>query len=159
MITQSELKSYLSYNSDTGLFTWLVSLSNRTKIGKIAGSIYLNGYVYVGLLGKQHRAHRLAWFYVNGTWPKDQIDHINRVKHDNRISNLRESTCRKNARNRSDNFNKEVGVGHDKTSDRYIAKIRMNNKLIHLGVFEDLQSAIQARKEAEIRYNFYGETK
>lgn len=159
MLSQSLLKSYLKYDEDTGVFTWILSPSNRVKVGDKAGNMYSNGYIYIGLLGKQYRAHRLAWFYVKGVWPKDQLDHKNRIRHDNRICNLRESTHRKNGRNRSDNYNSQVGAGWDKYSNKYVSKIRVNTKLIHLGYFDNLEDAVKARKEAEIKYNFYGEDK
>jgi len=89
----------LTYDPYTGLFTWLVdAYSNKVK-GKIAGSIK-EGYINISIDRKLYRAHRLAWLYVNGVFPSE-IDHINRVKSDNRICNLREVSRSENCQNRS----------------------------------------------------------
>ena len=77
-LTQSQLKEFISYDRDSGKFTWIKSPSRNIKVGSEAGTIHITGYVYIRFLNKQYRAHRLAWFYVYGVWPKDQLDHIKR---------------------------------------------------------------------------------
>jgi len=96
MITQDKLKEILDYNQHTGLFTWkkIKKYSNRS-VGDIAGSLSL-GYVVIGIDKKIYKAHRLAWLYVYGEFPKEQLDHINGNKEDNRICNLREANQSQN---------------------------------------------------------------
>ena len=134
MITQEYLKSILQYNENTGEFVWLMALK-RMKIGNIAGSI-TNGYIYVSLNKKKYLAHRLAWFYIYGKWPLNCIDHINGIRDDNRINNLRDVTPRENSQNR-----KEHRLGHlpgttfNKQKNKWHSRYKLNNKSIHLGSF------------------------
>ena len=91
MITQEELKELLDYNPETGLFTWNVynNIKNKTTAGT-----FNDGYIQIKIKQKIYQAHRLAWLYVYGEWPKGQIDHINGIRDDNRIENLRDVTNR-----------------------------------------------------------------
>ena len=109
----------------------------------------------IRLQSRLHKAHRLAWFYVYGSWPNDQIDHINRNKTDNRIANLREVTNKQNQQNaskRSDNTSGHPGVSWYKRDSKWQARIKHNQKDTHLGYFENLEEAIAARKAAEKLY-------
>lgn len=100
-MTQEELHQLLEYNPETGEFFWKSCVSKRIKVGQKAGSICkIHGYELIGIKNKQYRAHRLAWLYVYGKWPNPEIDHINRVKTDNRIANLREADRSMNNLNR-----------------------------------------------------------
>ena len=120
MITQDELKDLLHYNKETGDFTW-IKPDTEAKIG-VAGC-YCNGYVVISIDGEAYYAHRLAWFYVYGVWPQIQIDHVNHIKDDNRLINLREATILDNQRNaskRKDNLSGVTGVSWRKTIFRVI---------------------------------------
>ena len=86
-ITQAKLKELLSYDPETGDFTWLVG---RKMAGKKAGSPHNQGYFTIRISRKLYLSHRLAWLYVYGAFPKIDLDHINGVKSDTRIDNLRE---------------------------------------------------------------------
>ena len=86
-LTQKKLKKILKYNSETGVFTWLVSKSGIKR--KLAGSIDREGYRRIGIEGKNYSASRLVWLYMEGYFPEYQIDHINRIKNDDRWENLR----------------------------------------------------------------------
>ena len=88
------LESKLHYDQCSGVFTWVNSKNNR-----VAGTPDYKGYISIGLNKKQYRAHRLAWFYCYGVWPKESIDHINGIKNDNRIANLRDVRDTENKRN------------------------------------------------------------
>jgi hypothetical protein len=157
MITQSELKELLHYDPDTGFFTWIV-LKSGTKISKIAGGIRPDGYRQICINGKTYLAHRLVWLYVHGEFPKNQIDHINHVKSDNRLVNLRDATSHENCRNQTlhkRNKSGVCGVYIYKPTGKWLASIRVNNKTINLGYFNNKRDAVATRKEAEIKYGFH----
>ena len=88
---QEELKQILDYDPDTGLFRWKIKPRSQTDLGDIAGTL-CQGYIRITINKKNYYAHRLAWLYMTGQWPVNTVDHINRIRNDNRISNLREAT-------------------------------------------------------------------
>jgi hypothetical protein len=104
-LTFEYLREALDYNEGTGEFTWARDRGRSIKAGTKAGTVAHNGYVNIGLKtnGKKklYLAHRLAWFWMNGEWPDGEIDHINRNKADNRLSNLRVVTRSENELNKS----------------------------------------------------------
>ena len=144
MISSEILKKYLKFNSETGLFTWIY-LNKIRKNNNLAGTIIKQGYIRITLNKKAYFAHRLAWLYIHGEFPKGQIDHINGIRNDNRIDNLRIVTARQN--NQNQKIHREghlVGTSYDKTRNKWIAKIEINNKNINLGRFETQQEAHEA---------------
>ena len=155
MITQTELKERLEYNPDTGVFTRLV-LTGRFSKGTFAGT-KSHGYIDIGFLGKRYGAHRLAWLYVHGHFP-EQIDHINGIRDDNRLSNLREVNNYINSRNigmRKNNKSGFMGVSWANRDSKWVSQIMINYKTIILGTFDDKEDAIEARKAANIKYGFH----
>jgi hypothetical protein len=169
----SFLKDSVDYDPETGVFRWkkerpLEHFSSETYRKAWAsqyGSRKLNagdnGYVYVQLnyLGrkKRVRAHRLAWALVHGTWPTDQIDHINGDRADNRIVNLRVVTNAENGRNRKlskNNSSGYNGIYKIKRSNSFHVEIHYNNRRIFLGQFKKLEDAIRARKKANLKYGY-----
>ena len=94
MLTQERLKELLHYDEETGLFTRKTRVASRMK-GTISGARHNKGYVQIMIDGDNYLAHRLAWFYVYGEWPKNQIDHINRIKTDNKIPKNARFICSK----------------------------------------------------------------
>lgn len=137
-ISQSELKDALAYDPLTGIFSWLGS-------GKTAGSKGASGYIRIQLNHKRHSAHRLAWLYVTGRWPTGEIDHKNRVTHDNRWANLREATAQQNQYNvalRRTNTSGARGVSPT-DSGRWRAMIKLPGAkgMTHLGVFSSVAEA------------------
>lgn len=157
ILTQSALKEILHYDPGTGVFTWRVSLGTA-KAGSVAGSFARHGYVQIGVAGRNHLAHRLAWLYEFGEFPPNDLDHINRVRSDNRICNLRPATNAENNQNcsmRRDNTSGHVGVYWYKRDKKWRAKIQINRKTIPLGRFTNLEGAIAARKAAELKYHTF----
>jgi len=153
MLTQARLKQLLRYDADTGLFTWIAHQRRPDLIGTIAGSPQGQGYICINVDNRKHKAHRLAWLYVNGAWPSVHIDHRNRVKDDNRIENLREATKAQNERNkglRSVNTSGVTGVYWSIAAQKWQAYIRVDGRMKYLGVFADKEEAINARRTAEL---------
>ena len=154
-LTAEHLRAALNYDSDTGIFTWKVNASGSARAGDVAGKLDSSGYSQIGLFRRIHLAHRLAWFYVYGVWPKEQIDHINRIKTDNRISNLRVVSQVENLQNKgkySNNASGHSGVSWHKPTSKWLAELRRDGKRMYLGVFPLLEDAIAARKDAELKY-------
>lgn len=151
MLTQEYLKSILNYDEDTGNFIRLVKLSNNSKIGEIAGAIDEKGYRRIYILGKYIRGHKLAWFYNYGVWPKDQLDHINNVKDDNRLCNLRECSNRLNQFNTKVRKNSKTGVkGVHPQGNGFEADIKINGKTKYIGYFSNIADAKKARDKVAI---------
>lgn len=98
ILTADRLRTLLHYDPATGYFTRLVSIAANAMAGTMPGTTH-NGYVTIAVDGKRYRAHRLAWLYVHGEWPAHQIDHINGVRDDNRIANLRDVPSATNSEN------------------------------------------------------------
>ena len=101
MLTHKELKLKLNYDSNTGYFTKIIFHKKRGIIKSIYSGLNIEGYIQISINDKLYKGHRLAWFYVHGAWPKDQIDHVNGKRDDNRLENLRECTNAQNSQNKT----------------------------------------------------------
>ena len=111
MLTQKQLKEILHYDPETGIFTWLVSPAYNIKAGRIAGGKNnTNSYVYIKIKRQLFSVHRLAHLYMTGTWPKDQVDHVDHIRDNNKWRNLREVTRTENHKNHTLNINNSSGV-------------------------------------------------
>ena len=154
MLTQERLKELLDYNPETGIFTRKVSSGryNRWKVGSIVGCNHGNGYLRIVIDKKPYFAHRLAWFYMYGIWPK-LIDHKDHDCANNQIDNLRDVTKSENNQNqikaRRSNKTGLLGVTWDKQVNKYPAQIGLNGKTIQLGKFSTADEAHQAYLEAK----------
>lgn len=170
-LTFAEAAALVRYEPETGKFYWLQRPRSMFKTArdfnswnaKSAGteafkSRNMMGYCRGIINGKSYRAHRVAWLLHFGTWPTFSIDHINGVKSDNRISNLRDVTHDENQRNRCApkcNSSGVMGVSRDKETGRWQSYISCDGERFNLGRFNDFDEAVSARKAAERRYGFH----
>jgi hypothetical protein len=161
-LTQARLKEILNYDPETGVFTWRVSTNKKIKIDSVAGSRENRGYIIIQFEGKSYKAHRLAWLYINGTLSEKQIDHKDRNKSNNAITNLREATYSENQQNvsrarKSNLTSNTLGVSWDKKANKWRAQIHIPDKTINLGVYESKECAHLAYVEAKRQYHPFGE--
>ncbi len=148
MLTYERATQLLSYDPDTGDLFWNVVSGERGRsvYGRKAGTKNTRGYIDVRLSGRFYKAHRLAVLLMTGSWPVSVVDHINRVKSDNRWSNLRCVTQQENALN-SERVDRSLGVYFHKKSGSWEAKGMLNGCRKYLGRFRDLDAAVSARTE------------
>lgn len=135
-----------AYDPGTGIIT---------RRGRPIGRLSNQGYIRIAVGGKEHQAHRVAWFLSYGSWPQGEIDHINGDRADNRLVNLRDVTAcqnRMNQRQRSDNSSGITGVRLQR--GRWQASICVRGQRQHLGTFQSREAAAAARLEAQRRYAF-----
>ncbi|MDR5008328.1 HNH endonuclease signature motif containing protein [Agrobacterium fabacearum] len=160
------LRSLISYDAETGKFTWRPRVEtrgyerrfNREKAGQFAGDITNKGYVRVKIEGVTYSGHRLAWMLHYGEEPEKDIDHINRKRDDNRISNLRLATPTLNGGNQSissNNTSGAKGVYFVKKTGRWRARIFFGDGSISLGTYADRESAKDAYMKGAA--NLFGE--
>lgn len=170
-VTQGYLKEVLDYNPLTGILTWkarpLESFAtigagkawNTRFSGTAAGNLSKSiGYSVINLRGRRYLAHRLIWLYTHGEFPTTGIDHINHIKTDNRMLNLRavsHSDNKKNTPKHANNTSGATGVVFCKKNSKWIARIQLTGKTKHLGYFKEKDDAVVARRRANILYNFH----
>lgn len=152
--TQERLKQLFNYDPDTGLFTRKIAVAYRSKIGEIAGGPQNFGHIGIRVEGRRYLAHRLAWLYVYGEWPR-YIDHINGISSDNRISNLRECTQAENCRNSKIPRNNTTGYKgvYALPRGRWRAMITVSNRTISLGCFGSIEEARRAYDEGALHHH------
>ena len=157
-LTAERLREVLAYDPDTGVFVWRVPPVNQVRAGDVAGGIMGAGYLVITIDRKKHYSHRLAWLYVHGAWPIEEIDHIDMLRTNNKLSNLREATVTQNNVNRpvhSNNKSGTKGVRATKNGERWSARIGVSGRTIDLGCYNTKEEAGAAYAEAARRY--YGE--
>ncbi len=157
-LTHERLQEILNYDPETGVFTWRISPRYGISPGDRAGAISGKGYRHIQIGGAKYRCNRLAWFFMKGEWPTHQIDHKNRNRTDDCFDNLRDATGDQNQWNTSAKRNSKTGIKgvywHPKLL-KFTADIRVNGRTKHLGVFETLAAAVDARNKAAA--NAHGE--
>lgn len=144
-MTQAELKRLLNYDPVTGVFTWAYP-RQAIKVGMAAGTKHKQGYVQIRIDGKAYYAHRLAWLYMTGSWPPNQLDHINLDKADNSFSNLRLATNGQNQANKPRQRNNTSGVtGVEWTKSRQRWQVGVGDRCV--GYYRTFDEAVEARTE------------
>jgi hypothetical protein len=148
------LRNNVSYSQETGVFTRIKNHPKRKYLaGSITGVQRPDGYIQIMIDGKIYLAHRLAWLYVHGVMPKKNIDHINGVKTDNRIENLRDVAQSVNLQNlqrarKNRKSSRLLGVSHSNRGTclarPYRARIVVDGRELSLGTFATEQEAHQA---------------
>lgn len=165
------LRKLINYDPETGIMVWKHRVAGNGITDRSANhfnaifagreALYhvdRQGYKIGSVLGIHTVAHRVAWAIYHGRWPTGEIDHINHVKSDNRIENLREVCSFGNAQNRSQNRNNKsgfTGVCWNKAASRWRATIRADGKIKFLGEFLNKEDAIAARQTANIAYGYH----
>lgn len=145
---EQDILASLSYCAESGEFRWVrpPEKAHRIKSGDRAGTITANGYVVIRFKGSAYRAHRLAWIFCYGSWPSQQIDHINGIRDDNRIINLRDVSPQTNSQNRkranASNSNGLLGVSKCTRRGGFIAQIRhADGRMKRIGRFDTPERA------------------
>jgi hypothetical protein len=156
-LTIAEARKWFRYDPDAGALYWAIRSSNAARMDRPAGKLE-RGYWSVMVNGRLYRAHRIIWAMHYGEWPDGQVDHINHIRADNRIENLRVVPHLDNHRNMSLFKNNTTGIPGVRFDVRYgswTARITVNYKQINLGSYKTKEEAIAARKKAEVEYGFH----
>lgn len=155
-LTADRLREVLRYSPSTGEFHWRIMCSARRPAGMLAGDKKIDsGYILIGVDGFRYRAHRLAWLYMTGAWPTDQIDHEDTNRSNNRWDNLRTATNQlnqANARLSKNNTSGFKGVFWNHRLRKWQAKISVDGQQIHLGYHEDAAVLAAAYLAAAKKY-------
>lgn len=155
MLTQEDIKELFVYCPNTGALTRRKAYGS-INIGDPVGYKNKRGYVVVSIKQKKYYAHRIAWIHVTGSWPTDQIDHINHNRSDNRFVNLREATNLENHKNKTLSKRNTSGIlGVYFHKGKWVAAICINTVQTGIGRFASKDEAIQARKDAEFIHGFH----
>lgn len=147
-----ELRHILEYDPDSGKIIWKGFRGNGVKPGTEAGYLNEEGYRVIQIRRKNYKAHRIAWVFTHGQWPKVHLDHIDGNPSNNRISNLRECTVAENQQNRGiskNNTSGFIGVSFHKLTNKWMARIRINGHLRYIGVFDNPEDASEAYLSAK----------
>lgn len=149
-------RALMAYDPGTGIFTWRHTLRGKCQQGSQIGAPNAKGYLGLMYDGRRLLMHRIAWLYVTGHWPRGQIDHINGVKSDNRIANLRDVDASVNAQNRraptgNNKAGGRLGVTLRPAMGRYQAQILVEGKNVSLGCYDSPEQAHAVYVEAKRR--------
>lgn len=151
-LTAQRLRELLHYDPETGVFTWLVR-RHKNPAGMTAGTPDKDGYIQIGIDRHCHKGHQLAWLYMYGDWPTQQVDHRDRVRSNNQLLNLRLATPGQNGQNRSVALrNNKTGVLGVSPNGRgkFVANIGVDGRAIYLGTFATVADAAEARSRAKV---------
>ena len=151
-MSPERLRELLHYNPSTGVFTRKVRTAQVSRVGDVAGSLGNRGHIIIELCARRYQASILAWVYMTGRWPADEIDHKDCDPANNRWDNLREATSQQNKGNRrrsvSKKYDSPKGVFWDKNRQKWLAAIGVNGRFKNLGRYADMQEAQAAYERA-----------
>ena len=157
MYDQEELKRLFIYGPHTGNFYRKTSPCNSANVGDIAGTKTRDdGYTYIRFRGRPVAAQKLAWLFMYGEWPSEKVDHKDRNRANNAISNLRLATSSQNQQNRklcSRSTTGVKGVGLHKASGKYQVTLTIDGKKKHFGLFTDIETAELVARGAREKYH------
>ena len=153
-----EMKQYLSYDPETGDFTWINKRpTSRVSIGQKAGIVTDQGYVQLMFNRTTYRTHRLAWLFTHGKWPDKHIDHIDGNRSNNKLSNLRDVTAQENAFNMTKIKSKSGYMGVSKHKSSWRSRIMLNGVDMCIGIFKTPELASEAYQAAKLKYHIIGD--
>jgi len=159
MLTYEEVSKELEYDPQTGIVTWQRNgRVNPKYAGKEAGNRNKGGYIDIRCKNHRMYAHRVAWLLTYKEWPKGQVDHINGIRDDNRIENLRvvdNQQNHKNMKQHKGNTSGATGVYWNKRAKKWQAYICVDKEQIYLGIYDTIEEAAAVRKDAELMYRFH----
>lgn len=159
-LTYERANELLRYEPETGKLYWKVNRGTRGKAGHEAGHVtFLSGipYIQIGVDGALYSTHRVAWLLHFGKWPEGDIDHINGNGLDNRITNLRDVSRSMNLRNRRRSCNNTsgcIGVHWHKPRRKWQARVGIDGKQKHIGMFDDIEAAEAAVKKFRAKHGY-----
>ena len=148
------LKDTLAYDPTVGKFTWKTRAALCVRPGYTAGCLNEQGYIQIRFKKKIYKVHRLVWLFEHGNWPKNNLDHLNGIRSDNRIQNLRECTAKTNCQNyeryRSGNL---VGASYHKHVKRWVSRWAFDGKMFYLGYYDTEKEASDAYWQFDKEWN------
>lgn len=148
MLTAERVRELLDYNPLTGALTWRERMGGTANKGSIAGSNRKDGYLQTRVDVNRYLNHRIIWLWVTGSWPVNHIDHINGIRNDNRLINLRDVIRKNNNENLHSPYKNNstgfLGVSKSPSCSTYRARIRHNKQLIEIGNFRNPEDAHNA---------------
>lgn len=156
--TKELIREYMHYDPETGHFTWIKNTGNKNLVGNRAGVLDARGYIAISFFSYKTTAHRLAFLYMEGSFPPEHVDHINHIRHDNRWCNLRKVSKRENERNRgiqSNNKSGYTGVTWHKNTGKWRATIQVNGRQVSLGLHEKIEDAVRFRQEYAVQFGYH----
>lgn len=158
-LTAERLRELLEYDPETGVFKWKVANSPRVRVGDATGHICRKGYSHIGVDGFVYLAHRLAWLWMTGAFPVEEIDHINGARSDNRFANLRQASKHLNSQNRHkpSSRNKVGFLGVTAKKKGFQASISVDGNHRYLGLFNTEELAHLAYLAEKRRSHPFGE--
>lgn len=152
-----KLSSAYTYRPDTGDFVWAINPGKlRHLLGRIAGSCRGDGYRRMTVGGQEYMVHRLVWLVEHGVWPQNDIDHVNGVRSDNRVANLRDVPRFVNIQNRkrSDSDSKTGVLGVSPNGSGFVARIKAGGRQLNLGTHRTVEDAhaayLSAKREVHV---------
>lgn len=161
MLDYKDVAEAFTYDREAGVLYWKERTDNTFRCKYVAGSSEgtKDGYSYVMFMGKVHPTHRIIMLLCYGHIPDNaEIDHINHVRDDNRLVNLRFVTKSGNRRNQSVSSKSTTGVTgvyFNKRLQKYAVQIKVDGVVHYLGLHDTLEEAAAARAEANVEFKFH----